>query len=91
MPGSAIGETPGGYDDPVPLPAAWSPRRRRQFDHIKASLIAQGRTPAKAAELAARTVNKSRRQAGEASGPPSPPGRRRPGATDARNPAHRFP
>jgi hypothetical protein len=50
----------------VPLPAAWSPLRRRQFEHVKASLLAQGRTPAKAAELAARTVNKARRAAGEA-------------------------
>jgi hypothetical protein len=39
--------------------------RRRQFEHIKASLIAQGRTPDKAAELAARTVNKARTAAGE--------------------------
>jgi hypothetical protein len=39
--------------------------RRRQFEHIRASLIARGRTPEKAAELAARTVNKARTAAGE--------------------------
>ena len=49
----------------MPLPAAWSPLRQRQFEHIKASLLAQGRTPEKAAEIAARTVNKLRRRAGE--------------------------
>jgi hypothetical protein len=49
----------------MPLPRTWSALPKRQFEHIKASLVAQGRTPEKAAELAARTVNKARRAAGE--------------------------
>lgn len=49
----------------MPLPRTWSARRKRQFEHVRASLIAQGRTPEKAAEIAARTVNKARRAAGE--------------------------
>jgi plasmid stabilization system protein ParE len=67
----------------VPLPAAWSPLRRRQFEHIKASLIASGRNPEKAAELAARTVNKARTQAGETG--------RRTGPRVARNDEPGFP
>lgn len=58
----------------MPLPSTWTATRRRQFEHIKASLIAQGRTPEKAAELAARTVNKHRREGGEV----EPRGRRGP-------------
>ncbi|MCU1374038.1 MAG: hypothetical protein JWO68_1324 [Actinomycetia bacterium] len=49
----------------MPLPKEWSPLRRRQFEHIKASLLAQGRPPEKASEIAARTVNKQRTEAGE--------------------------
>ena len=44
---------------------SWSPKRERQFEHIKASYRERGRSPEKAEELAARTVNKERRQAGE--------------------------
>ena len=42
---------------------AWSNKRERQYDHIKDSLIERGR---EAEEIAARTVNKERAQAGEA-------------------------
>ena len=49
----------------MPLPRTWSALRKRQFEHVKASLVAQGRTPEKAAEIAARTVNKERARAGE--------------------------
>jgi hypothetical protein len=56
----------------VPLPKEWSPTRRRQFEHVRESLLRQGRTWEKATEIAARTVNKQRREAGEAA-----PGRRR--------------
>ena len=52
----------------MPLPKAWSPLRRRQYEHIRESLLAQGRTPEKASEIAARTVNKLRRRAGETIG-----------------------
>jgi hypothetical protein len=45
---------------------AWSKKRERQYEHIKEGLIDQGRTEDKAEEIAARTVNKTRAQAGEA-------------------------
>ncbi|HUP15188.1 MAG TPA: plasmid stabilization protein [Acidimicrobiia bacterium] len=45
---------------------AWSKKRERQYDHIKDSLIERGRSENKAEEIAARTVNKTRAQEGEA-------------------------
>jgi plasmid stabilization system protein ParE len=45
---------------------AWSKKRERQYEHIKEGLIDQGRSEDKAEEIAARTVNKTRAQAGEA-------------------------
>jgi plasmid stabilization system protein ParE len=45
---------------------AWSPKRERQYEHIKDGLLEQGRSNDKAEEIAARTVNKERAQAGEA-------------------------
>ncbi|HSK53531.1 MAG TPA: hypothetical protein VLA44_12295 [Clostridia bacterium] len=48
------------------MQTAWSPTRERQFEHVMASYLDRGRNPAKAAELAARLVNKQRRQRGEA-------------------------
>jgi plasmid stabilization system protein ParE len=45
---------------------AWSPKRERQYDHIKEGLLEQGRSNDKAEEIAARTVNKERARAGEA-------------------------
>ena len=45
---------------------AWSKKRERQYEHIKEGLIDQGRSKDKAEEIAARTVNKTRAQAGEA-------------------------
>ena len=50
----------------MPLPKAWSDKRERQFEHIKDSLEEQGRSEKKASEIAARTVNKQRAEAGEA-------------------------
>lgn len=47
-------------------PAAWSAKRERQYEHIKDSLRARGRSPAVAEEIAARTVNKERARHGEA-------------------------
>lgn len=44
----------------------WSDTRERQYGHIKESLEEKGKPEAKAKEIAARTVNKQRRQAGEA-------------------------
>ena len=44
---------------------AWSAKRERQYKHVKESLKEQGRSEKKAEEIAARTVNKERAQAGE--------------------------
>jgi hypothetical protein len=45
---------------------SWNRKRERQYAHIKDSLIARGETESDAEEIAARTVNKTRAQAGEA-------------------------
>jgi plasmid stabilization system protein ParE len=45
---------------------AWNEKRERQYDHIKDSLVKRGRSEDKAEEIAARTVNKTRAQEGEA-------------------------
>ena len=44
---------------------AWSPKRDRQYEHIKDSLLDRGTKEDKAEEIAARTVNKERARAGE--------------------------
>jgi plasmid stabilization system protein ParE len=48
------------------MPKAWSAKRERQYEHIKESVQEQGKSEQKAEEIAARTVNKERAQAGEA-------------------------
>jgi plasmid stabilization system protein ParE len=45
---------------------AWSKKRERQYEHIKESVEDQGASEKKAAEIAARTVNKERARTGEA-------------------------
>jgi len=45
---------------------AWSKKRERQYDHIKAGLQDRGESEDEAEEIAARTVNKERARAGEA-------------------------
>lgn len=44
---------------------AWSPKRERQYKHIKESEREAGRSNDRAEEIAARTVNKQRSKAGE--------------------------
>ncbi len=44
---------------------AWTDRRERQYEHVKESYEERGRSDDEAEELAARTVNKDRREAGE--------------------------
>ena len=44
----------------------WSAKRERQYEHIKDGLEERGESEEKAQEIAARTVNKERAQAGEA-------------------------
>jgi hypothetical protein len=45
---------------------AWSPKRERQYEHIKEGLKERGTGEETAEEIAARTVNKVRAQEGEA-------------------------
>jgi hypothetical protein len=44
---------------------AWNKKRERQYEHIKSSQKDQGASEDRAEEIAARTVNKNRAQAGE--------------------------
>ncbi len=43
----------------------WSAKRKRQYQHIKDSVLARGESEGLAEEIAARTVNKERAQHGE--------------------------
>ena len=43
----------------------WSPKRERQYEHVKESLLERGKGEKLAEEIAARTVNKDRAQHGE--------------------------
>jgi hypothetical protein len=47
------------------MPTGSSPKRERQYEHIKESERASGRSEQRAAEIAARTVNKERARSGE--------------------------
>ncbi len=44
----------------------WSPKRERQYEHIKEGLEKRGDSESLAEEIAARTVNKERARSGEA-------------------------
>jgi hypothetical protein len=44
---------------------AWNKKRERQYEHIKESQEKRGVSEDRAEEIAARTVNKNRAQAGE--------------------------
>jgi hypothetical protein len=48
------------------MPAGASPKRERQYEHIKESAKKSGRYGGRADEVAARTVNKIRAEKGEA-------------------------
>ncbi len=48
------------------MPAAWSKKRERQYEHIKQGLESRGDSEDLAEEIAARTVNKERARSGEA-------------------------
>ena len=45
-----------------------SAKRKRQYEHIKESELKEGRSSGRAKQIAAATVNKQRRQAGETKG-----------------------
>ena len=47
------------------MPAGSSPKRERQYEHIKDSVKKRGGSTKRAEEIAARTVNKERARAGE--------------------------
>ncbi|WP_328927638.1 plasmid stabilization protein [Streptomyces sp. NBC_00190] len=47
------------------MPRGSSPKRERQYEHIKESAEQRGESEEKAKEIAARTVNKERARAGE--------------------------
>ncbi|MFH8556508.1 plasmid stabilization protein [Streptomyces celluloflavus] len=47
------------------MPAGSSRKRERQYEHIKKSAEERGESAERAAEIAARTVNKERARAGE--------------------------
>jgi hypothetical protein len=47
------------------MPQEWSEKRERQYEHVKESEKDRGRSEERAKEIAARTVNKTRRQQGE--------------------------
>ena len=47
------------------MPAGSSPKRERQYKHIKESAKKRGMSTDRAEEIAARTVNKERARAGE--------------------------
>ena len=46
------------------MPEKWSNKDERQYQHIKKSAKQRGKSTEKAEELAARTVNKTRRKQG---------------------------
>jgi hypothetical protein len=48
------------------MPAAWTKKRERQYDHIREGLERRGDSEGLAEEIAARTVNKQRARSGEA-------------------------
>ncbi|WP_031079449.1 hypothetical protein [Streptomyces sp. NRRL S-118] len=47
------------------MPAGSSPKRERQYEHIKESAKKRGTSEKRAEEMAARTVNKERARSGE--------------------------
>lgn len=49
------------------MPRGASPKRERQYEHIKDSAKQRGESTSRAEEIAARTVNKERARSGEAS------------------------
>ncbi|GAA3480042.1 plasmid stabilization protein [Streptomyces yanii] len=48
------------------MPAGSSPKRERQYEHIKESAENRGASERRAKEIASRTVNKERARSGEA-------------------------
>ena len=51
---------------------AWSPKRERQYEHIKSNLKQRGRSEDTAERIAAATVNQTRTAKGETKEPKAP-------------------
>lgn len=49
------------------MPDEWNAKDERQYEHIKKSAKDQGKSKDRAEEIAARTVNKQRREEGRTS------------------------
>lgn len=47
------------------MPKEWTAEQERQYEHVKDSAEDRGASPKRAKEVAARTVNKNRAQAGQ--------------------------
>jgi hypothetical protein len=47
------------------MPRGSSPKRERQYEHIRESALDRGESSGRAAQIAARTVNKERARSGE--------------------------
>ena len=47
------------------MPKGWSNKRERQYEHIKEGAKKRGASTKRSKEMAARTVNKTRRKQGE--------------------------
>ena len=56
---------PRGSSTSTDPKAAWSPKRKRQYRHVKESALERGESEGTAEEIAARTVNKERARRGE--------------------------
>jgi hypothetical protein len=61
----AVGDAGASRTKDRPMPRGSSPKRERQYEHIKESYEERGVSTDEAEERAARTVNKERREAGE--------------------------
>jgi hypothetical protein len=46
------------------MPRSWSKKDEKMYDHVRESELDRGMDPARAEEIAARTVNKHRREEG---------------------------
>ncbi|MGH8494708.1 MAG: addiction module toxin RelE, partial [Gammaproteobacteria bacterium] len=46
------------------MPEKWSSKDERQYEHVKRSAMERGESADRAEEIAARTVNKQRREEG---------------------------
>src|SRR3954469_14819306 len=55
------------FNEEETMPSSWSNKEERMYDHVKDSEKDKGASTDRAKEIAARTVNKHRREEGETS------------------------